>query len=30
METHPLEPALESKTALSKWLWVIHNEVNKS
>lgn len=29
METHPLEPALESKAALTKWLWVIHNEVNK-
>ena len=28
MEKHPLEPALESKVTLTKWLWVIHNEVN--
>ena len=29
MEKHPLEPALESKATLTKWLWLIHNEVNK-
>lgn len=29
MEKHPLDPALESKATLTKWLWLIHNEVNK-
>lgn len=29
MEKYPLEPALESKANLTKWLWLIHNEVNK-
>jgi hypothetical protein len=28
METHPLEPALESRASLTRWLWIIHNEVN--
>jgi Erv1 / Alr family len=28
MERHPLEPALESRHALTRWLWKIHNEVN--
>ena len=29
MEEDPLEPALKSRDALSKWLWRIHNEVNE-
>ena len=28
MEKHPLEPALASRESLTKWLWIIHNEVN--
>ena len=28
MEKHPLEPALESQEALTRWLYIIHNEVN--
>lgn len=28
MESYPIEPALESRATLTKWLWVIHNEVN--
>ena len=28
MERHQLEPALESRETLTKWLWKIHNEVN--
>jgi len=28
MDSDPLEPALESKELLTKWLWRIHNEVN--
>jgi len=28
MDRHPLEPALESRGTLTKWLWKIHNEVN--
>lgn len=28
MEADPLEPALESKESLSRWLWRIHNQVN--
>ena len=28
MEKDPLEPALESRKALTKWLWLIHNQVN--
>ena len=28
MKELPLEPALESKSKLSKWLWMIHNKVN--
>lgn len=28
MERHDLEPALESRATLTKWLWKIHNEVN--
>jgi hypothetical protein len=28
MDRHPLEPALESRESLTKWLWKIHNEVN--
>jgi len=28
METYPLEPALESRDLLTRWLWKIHNEVN--
>jgi len=28
MDRHPLEPALESRDTLTKWLWKIHNEVN--
>ena len=30
MENHPLEPALESRAALSRWLWIVHNDVNDS
>jgi len=29
MEIHPLDPAMESKATLTKWLWTVHNEVNK-
>lgn len=29
MEKDPLVPALESANTLSKWLWRIHNQVNK-
>jgi hypothetical protein len=29
MEEDPLEPALKSRDALSKWLWRIHNQVNE-
>jgi len=29
MAEDPLEPALKSRDALSKWLWRIHNEVNE-
>jgi hypothetical protein len=29
MEKDPLAPALDSANTLSKWLWRIHNEVNK-
>ena len=29
LKKYPLEPALESKTTLTKWLIDIHNEVNK-
>ena len=29
METDPVEPALESRAKLTRWLWRIHNEVNK-
>lgn len=28
MDTYPLEPALESRETLTRWLWKIHNEVN--
>lgn len=28
MKVDPLEPALESRDALTKWLWRIHNQVN--
>jgi len=28
MDRHPLEPALESRETLTRWLWKIHNEVN--
>ncbi len=28
MEKDPLEPALKSQEALTRWLWRIHNEVN--
>lgn len=28
MDRHQLEPALESRETLTKWLWKIHNEVN--
>lgn len=28
MEEDPIEPALKSRNALSKWLWRIHNKVN--
>jgi hypothetical protein len=28
MNRHPLEPALESRELLTRWLWKIHNEVN--
>ena len=28
MDTYPLEPALESRDLLTRWLWKIHNEVN--
>ena len=28
MEKDPLEPALESRDTLTRWLWRIHNEVN--
>lgn len=28
MDRLPLEPALESREALTKWLWKVHNEVN--
>lgn len=28
MEVDPLDPALESKDTLSRWLWRIHNKVN--
>lgn len=28
MEEDPVEPALKSRAALSKWLWRIHNKVN--
>jgi hypothetical protein len=28
MDRHPLEPALESRATLTRWLWKIHNEVN--
>jgi hypothetical protein len=30
MEKHPLEPALESRATLSRWLWTVHNEVNSA
>lgn len=30
MEVHPLEPALRSRAALSRWLYEIHNAVNAS
>lgn len=29
MEADPLKDALESKTTLTRWLWRIHNQVNK-
>jgi len=29
LKKYPLDPALESKTTLTKWLIDIHNEVNK-
>ena len=29
MEIHPLDPAMESKATLTKWLWTVHNEVNR-
>ena len=29
METDPVEPALETREKLTRWLWRIHNEVNK-
>jgi hypothetical protein len=29
MKADPLEPALQSKTDLTRWLWRIHNDVNK-
>jgi len=28
MDTYPLEPALQSRETLTRWLWKIHNEVN--
>jgi hypothetical protein len=28
MDTYPIEDALESREALARWLWKIHNEVN--
>jgi hypothetical protein len=28
MDRHPLEPALDSRDTLTRWLWKIHNEVN--